>query len=68
MKKLSLKNRLKLYFKGWCQDGEIIHSKEYGSYPATVDFTAGMTLYPGQSAIMTIGKLNEILKDNADGK
>ena len=33
-----------------------IHHPTYGLYPQKVDFKHGMTLYPGQSAVITISQ------------
>src|SRR3990167_7945056 len=39
--------------------GGIIHHPKYGAYPAEVEFKQGMTIHPGQSAIVSVPMPNE---------
>jgi len=48
---------------GWIVRDDTVHSKAYGSYPAEVPFEQGMTIYPGQSATMTV-IMNDVLSDS----
>jgi len=41
-------------FGGLTWGPDTIHSEAYGSYPAEVPFEQGMTLFPGQSATITL--------------
>lgn len=44
-------------------DGMIVHSK-YGTYPKSVPFKEGMTLYPGQDATLRI--VTHLIKKDKD--
>lgn len=51
---MTLKQLIQYLFRGWYTDGDHIVHRKHGRYPKDVPFYQGMTLYPGQTAYITL--------------
>ena len=51
---MTIKQFLRYVFRGYYTDGDHIVHRKHGRYPREVPFFQGMTIYPGQTAIVAL--------------